>query len=155
MRQGDLTEMKQILIGGLSGDGVITGLTGKAVQTFRVEYFGQWSIDHDALHLDETRVFDDGREERRNWALQLDSHGKLVGYDADRRARVRAEVGDDHVRLVYDAPLGVGTEIATPRTVVDLTENADGSIILEGSAKLLGLPFRRTRAVLRRLAQVA
>ena len=147
--------MGQILIGALSGDGVVTGLTGKAVQTFRVEYFGQWSIDHDALHLDETRIFADGRRERRNWAIQVDPHGKLVGYDTDRKARVRAELGDDHVRLVYDAPLGAGAEIAAPRTVVDLTQNADGSVSLEGRAKVLGLPFQRTRAVLRCLAQVA
>ena len=147
--------MKHILIGALAGDGVVTGLTGKEVQTVRLEYFGQWSMDHDALHLDETRIFADGRRERRNWAIQVDPRGELVGYDSDRRARVRAEVGDDHVRLVYDAPLGVGAEIAAPRTVVDLTQNPDGSVSLDSRAQVLGLPYRRTRAVLQRLAKAA
>jgi hypothetical protein len=147
--------MKQILIGGLAGDGVVTGLTGKEVRTVRVQYFGQWSIAHDALHLDETRVFDDGREERRNWAIQVDARGKLVGYDIDRRERVRAQVGEGHVRLVYDAPLGGGAEIAGPRTVIDLKQNPDGSVSLDSRAKVLGLPYRRTRAVLKRLAKVA
>jgi hypothetical protein len=147
--------MRQILLGALSGDGVVIGMTGRAVETVRLEYFGQWSMAHDALHLDETRIFADGRRERRNFAIQVDPRGNLVGYDADRRARVRAEVGEGHVRLVYDAPTGVGTEIAGPRTVIDLRQNADGSVSLEGRAKVLGLPYRRTRAVLRRMPKAA
>ncbi|QUD87022.1 DUF3833 family protein [Phenylobacterium montanum] len=147
--------MKQILIGALSGDGVVTDLAGREVQTVRLEYFGQWSMGHDALHLDELRIFADGRTERRNWAIQVDARGKLVGYDTDRRARVRAEVSENRVRLVYDAPMGGGTEIAGPRTVIDLRQNPDGSVSLEGRAKLLGLPYRRTRAVLQRLPEAA
>jgi hypothetical protein len=147
--------MKQLLIGALSGDGVVTGLTGREMQTVRLEYFGQWSMAHDALHLDETRIFADGREERRNWAIQVDARGRLVGYDTGRRARVRAQVGDDHVRLVYDAPMGGGTEIAGPRTVITLRQNPDGSVSLDGRAKVLGLPYRRTRAVLQRQALAA
>lgn len=64
-------------------------------------------------------------------------------------------MSENRVRLVYDAPMGGGTEIAGPRTVIDLRQNPDGSVSLEGRAKLLGLPYRRTRAVLQRLPEAA
>ena len=143
--------MKQIILGSLSGDGVVTGLTGKA-EAFSVEFFGQWSIANDALHLDETVTFGDGRQERRNWAIQLDERGRLVGYDTDRRTRVHAHVGADRVRLVYSAPLGGGAEIAGPRTVIDLVQKEDGSVHMESRAAVLGLPYQRSHAVLHRPA---
>ena len=144
--------MNDLFLGGLVGDAVVTGWTGRAVENFTVEYFGQWSIGADALHLDETRTYPDGRREQRNWALQMDRRGRLVGYDAERRARLRATMRRGRTRVIYDEPLGGGAEIAAPRTVIDFVVNDDGSVRLEGREALLGLPYQRTHAVLRRTA---
>ena len=146
--------MNPMFLGGLAGDGVVTDITGKPVQTISVEYFSQWSIGADALHLDETVTYQDGRREQRNWAIQMDGRGRLVGYDNDHRTRLRAHVGHDKIRLVCDQPLG-GAEIAGPRTVIDLTQNDDGSVRMEGRAAVLGLSYQRTRALLRRPAAAA
>ncbi len=140
--------MTPMFLGGLAGDGVVTDITGKAVQSFSVEFFSQWSIGADALHLDETMIYERGRRERRSWAMQADGRGRMLGYDSGRRIRLRALAGRDKVRLVYDRPLGAGAEIAGPRTVIDLMQSGDGSVRMEGRMALLGLPYQRTRAVL-------
>ena len=137
--------MLNFFTGSLSGDGVVNGLLGGAVDTFRIEYFGQWSMGDDAFHLDETVVYGDGRLRRRNWTIQTDRRGRLVGYDARRQGRIRARSLQDGVRMVFDHPLGAG-----PRTVTDLTTASDGSLRLRCRAAVLGLPFRRGAAVLRR-----
>ncbi len=150
-----LKSMQDVFAGSLAGDGVVKGLLGQAVDTFRIEYFGQWSMGDDAFHLDETVTYGDGRQRRRNWTIQIDKHGHLVGYDAQRQGRMRAERRQDGVRMVLDHPLGAGAELAGPRTVMELTEASDGSLRLSCRAAVLGLPYRRSTAVLRRQEKAA
>jgi len=144
-------KLGDIFVGGLSGEGVVFSWTGKSLRTFSVEFVGQWSSDNDILHLDETVRYADGRIVRRNWAVVLDESGRALGYEGDRRSRVRARRLKDRVRMIYDRPLGGGAEIAAPRIVFDLFETPDRGLEMRGRVALLGLVLQRTRAMLKRV----
>ena len=141
----------EIFVGGLSGRGVVLGSRGRILRTFSAQYFGQWSSDADILHLDETVRYADGRSVRRNWAIAIDDSGRALGYEGDRRSRVRAHSVNDHVRMIYDRPLGGGAEIAAPRVVFDLFETPDRGVEMLGRVALLGLVLQRTQASLKRV----
>ena len=56
----------------------------------------------------------DGRLVRRRWTVQFDSKGRILGFDANRSARLRACPIGDAIRLIYDRPLGSGAAIPSP-----------------------------------------
>lgn len=142
--------LKQLFVGVLTGQGQITGLTGRVLAAFSLEFYGEWSIGCDALHLDEVMVYADGHEVRRHWAAQFDADGGLLAFDSQQAARLRGRSLDDRARLVFDRSLAVGPEVISPRVVIEVFEDADGRVRLEGRTKLLGLTLRRSRAVLNR-----
>ncbi len=145
-----LLDLKSYFVGHMAGEGRVLGLTGRVLRVFTLDFFGEWSIGHDALHLDETVVYADGRQVRRHWALQFDGQGGLSGYDSHQAARLRGRPGPGCARLVFDRPIGLTPEIAAPRVVLDLTEVSQGALDVKGRTDLMGLPLQRTQAVLRR-----
>jgi hypothetical protein len=141
----------ELFVGGLSGGGVVFSWNGKVLRSFAVEYFGQWSSDEDVLHLDEAVRYADGRLVQRHWAIAFDEAGRGLGYEGDRRSRVRARGLKDRVRMVYDRPLGAGAEIAAPRVVFELFEAPGGGVEMQGKVALLGFVLQRTEATLKRI----
>ncbi len=144
-------DLKTCFVGHLAGEGEVFGLTGRRVRAFKLDLRGEWSIGHDALHLDETATYLDGRELRRHWALQFDGAGGFIGYDSNQAARLRGKPMDDHVRLVFDRPLGLTQEISAPRVVLKLNATEAGVLHIDGRVDLFGLPLQRMRASLNRV----
>ncbi len=143
-------DLKVYLVGVLVGQGEVRGLSGRLLRRFTLEFFGEWSIGGDALHFDETILYDDGREVRRHWAIQFDGDGRLLGYDSQQAARMRGRPLADRWRVVFDRPLALGQAFVTPRFEIQAFETTDGGLRLEGRISLLGLVVRRTQAILSR-----
>ena len=143
-------DLKPLLVGTLSGQGEVFGLSGRRKRGFDLAFFGEWTIGYDALHLDEVLVYDNGRQVRRHWAIQFDADGGLLGYDSHQAARMRGRALPDKIRVVFDRPLGLAQELAAPRVVIDVFEAPDGGLRLEGRLSLFGLVVQRTQASLRR-----
>jgi len=144
-------DLKRLFIGGRSGQGRVTGLTGRRLPGFTVAFFGEWSIGGDALHLDETLVYEGGREIQRHWAVQFDADGGFVGYDSHQAARLRGRAMVGKARLIFDRPLGLTAGLGASRATIDLIEMPDDSLRLSGRRDILGLVTQRTEAMLRRV----
>jgi len=143
-------DLKTAFVGRRLGEGVVLGLTGKTLGRFSIEFFGEWSIGHDALHLDEKVAYADGRSVERHWAVQFDSAGALVGYDSHQAARIRAQRRGSSVRVLFDRPNSFAPRIAAPRVVVDVAETPEGHLQLDGRTAVLGVALQQARATLRR-----
>lgn len=143
-------DLKKLLVGRLVGEGQIVGWSGRSLRTFSSEFFGEWSIGHDALHLDETLVYADGREFRRNWVIQFDAEGALLGHDSGQTARLRGRQTAEEIHIVFDPPLGLPAEIQGSRAALKLLEVSDGVFSVEGRVGLFGLALRRVQATLYR-----
>ncbi|MDR3507476.1 MAG: DUF3833 family protein [Caulobacteraceae bacterium] len=130
-------------VGRLAGHARVTGLTGRLVRTFRVEFFGEWSIGEDALYLDQSAHFDNGKTVHRHWAVQFEGD-RLAGHDSKGEGRVQGRIVSNRVRLIFYRPIGVAAEVAPNRLVLEFREDNDGYLIMDGRAVFLGLTVRRT-----------
>lgn len=144
-------DLRELFDGRLRGEGLVASWSGRALRTFTVEFHGQRPVDADVMLLDEIVRYADGRLVRRNWTVEFDPNGRILGFDANRSSRLRAYPIGDAIRLIYDRPLGAGAEIAAPRVVMHLSRTEDGALRMEGGVRLCGLLLQRTEVLLQRL----
>ena len=127
------------------------GLAGGVMRRFQLAFEGVWSEEHQALHLDESVTYEDGRSVDRRWVLTPEAGGALIGYDAVQSARVRARATREGFRVKFDRP-AYGRAIGPASVRLDFVEIGPGEVRMSGWASFLGLPLSRTDARLKRLA---
>jgi len=141
---------ERFFLGRTRGWGEVRALGGK-VTRLEVTTDGRLDGNYNALHFDETFVFDDGRVDEWRWAMTRQRDGRYVAAEAMAGAGiVGRHDGGDYV-LSFRRPLRPEGGFPTPGYRTRFTLLSEGVALKRVRVSILGLPVATMTAFHKRL----